>query len=246
MSHVVIVGGSKGIGANVQAPLMMAGHFVTVLGRGKAPEPYYPLPVDAMLLCQRWRPVESAGYGDTGKTFVPYLEHHRDMFGEFDVSILRTKDMCEWASEHMDGGSIVVMASVAGVSVEEEQPVSYHACKAALIEMVKYYAVMLGPKQIRVNAIIPGLTIKPEARAFYDANPELEATYKDITPLGRMGTVEDIANLVDFLISEKSSYLTGQTITLDGGIGLRSHWALARRVSPELRNLQVTQRAVAK
>jgi len=226
MSHVVIVGGSKGIGANVQAPLMMAGHHISVLERGEMPG-YYALPVDAMLLCQRYRgPDEWAG--------------------EMEVSILRSRQLIEWAGKHMDGGSVVVMASVAGVSVEEEQPVSYHACKAALIEMVKYYAVTLGPKQIRVNAIIPGLTIKQEARAFYDANPELEALYKDITPLGRMGTVEDIANLVDFLISEKSSYVTGQTITLDGGIGLRSHWALARRVSPELRNLQVTQRAVAK
>jgi NAD(P)-dependent dehydrogenase (short-subunit alcohol dehydrogenase family) len=111
---------------------------------------------------------------------------------------------------------------------------------------VKYYAVTLGPKQIRVNAIIPGLTIKPEARAFYDSHPELEALYKDITPLGRMGTVEDLAHLVDFLISEKSSYLTGQTITLDGGIGLRSAWSLARKVSPSVRDLQVTQRKAAK
>jgi NAD(P)-dependent dehydrogenase (short-subunit alcohol dehydrogenase family) len=143
------------------------------------------------------------------------------------------------------GGSIVVMGSVAGVSVEDEQPVSYHAGKAALLEMVKYYAVRLGPKGIRVNYIIPGLTIKPEAREFYDANPELEQTYEAITPLGRMGTVEDIANLVDFLISEKSSYMTGQTLTLDGGIGLRSQWNLARKVSPNLRDLNVRQKVVA-
>jgi len=210
----------------VQAPLAMMGHYVSVLARDEAPG-YYAMPVDAMLLCQRYRgPDEWAG--------------------ELATSLTRSKQLLEWAGENMDGGSIVVMASVSGVSVEEEQPVSYHACKAALIEMVKYYAVTLGPKQIRVNAIIPGLTIKPEARGFYDANPELEALYTDITPLGRMGTVEDIANLVDFLISEKSSYLTGQTITLDGGIGLRSHWAVARRVTPALRDLQVTQRAVAK
>jgi len=184
---------------------------------------------DAYLLCQRYR-------GDD------------EWRGEFEVSLTKAKRIFEYADRYGDicPCSIVVMASVAGVSVEEEQPVSYHACKAALIEMVKYYAVTLGPKQIRVNAIIPGLTIKPEARCFYDANPELEAVYKDITPLGRMGTVEDIANLVDFLISERSSFLTGQTITLDGGIGLRSHWAVARRVTPVLRDLQVTQRAVAK
>lgn len=231
MSHLVIVGGSSGIGRDIQPYLWGAGHTVLGLPRNIAP----PLgtPVDALLLCQRYR-------GDCGGEWA----------GEFQASLSRSKQCIDGVVDDMEregwnrGGSIVVMASVAAVSVEEEQPVSYHACKAALVEMVKYYAVTLGPKQIRVNAIIPALTIKPEARDFYDSHPELEALYRDITPLGRMGTVEDIAHLVDFLISDKSSYLTGQTIVLDGGISLRSAWALARRVSPSLRDLNVTQRKV--
>ena len=223
MSHIVIVGGSSGIGRDIQPHLASLGHRVTVAHRDSN-----VFLAQSLLFCQRFR-----GEGD-------------DWTGEFMASLDRTKGWIEYQAEHwhisMGARSIVVMASVAGVSVEEEQPVSYHACKAALIEMVKYYAVTLGPKNIRVNAIIPGLTIKPEARGFYDSHPELEALYRDCTPLGRMGTVQDIANLVDFLITDKSSYLTGQTITLDGGISLRSHWALARRVTPSLRDLNVTQR----
>ncbi len=221
MSHLVVVGGSSGIGRYIQPYMEGLGHRVQPLGRDE----YHP-EGDALLFCQRARRTSD------------------DWADEFRASMTRTKLVIERVPESVR--SIVVMASVAAVSVEEEQPVSYHACKAALVEMVKYYAVTLGPKQIRVNAIIPGLTIKPEARHFYDSRPELEALYRDITPLGRLGNLKDLANLVDFLISDRSSYLTGQTITLDGGIGLRSAWALARRVSPALRDLQVTQRKAAK
>jgi len=228
MSYIVIVGASTGIGRDIVFPLAGLGHTALQLKRDADVWNKPMRHVDALLLCQRYRGPD-------------------EWSGELEVSLSKTKRIMDWAVRYMKkGGSIVVMASVAAVSVEEEQPVSYHACKAALVEMVKYYAVVLGKKRINVNAIIPGLTIKPEAREFYNRHPALEETYKDITPLGRMGTVDDLADLVSFLVGSRSTYLTGQTIVLDGGISLRSPWALARRVHPKLRRLRVTQRKAAK
>ena len=163
MPLLVSVGGSSGIGRDIQ---QFIDADVLVL-----PREHDALPdCKAVLFCQRYR---GSGW-EWGE--------------EWSATMTRTKTLIE--SSESETKSIVIMASVSAVSVEEEQPVSYHACKAALVEMVKYYAVTLGPRGCRVNAIIPGLTIKPEARAFYDSHPELEATYKDITPLGRMGTVQ--------------------------------------------------------
>lgn len=218
MSRIAIVGGTKGIGRDIQVHLRLAGHECDVMGRTEV-----PYNSDAMLLCQRYRGED-------------------EWAGELDVSLTRTKSLMEHAANLGKPMSVVVMASVAGVSVEDEQPVSYHAAKAALIEMVKYYAVTLAPT-IRINAIIPGLTIKPEARPFYDSQPLLEQTYESITPLQRTCTVQDVAFEVNHLIDERC-YMTGQTVVLDGGISLRSNWAVARRVHPQLKHLQVTQRAM--
>lgn len=218
MSHLVIVGGSSGIGRDIVPHMEGFGHRVSCLPRDE----YHP-EGNALLFCQRYR-----GDGD-------------DWAGEIDATLTRTKRIIERIPDTMR--SIVLIASVASVSVEEEQPVSYHVCKAGLLAMAKYYAVTLG-RNVRVNAIIPALTIKPEARAFYDGRPQLESAYIDHTPAGCMGTVKHIAGLVDFLISDRSTYLTGQTITLDGGIGLRSAWANIRRASPALRDIPVTQRKV--
>jgi NAD(P)-dependent dehydrogenase (short-subunit alcohol dehydrogenase family) len=124
--------------------------------------------------------------------------------------------------------------------VASEQPVSYHMAKAAVTQMVRYYAVALGASGIRVNAISPGTIVKEEAKTFYRDHPDLEQLYRDIIPLGRMGTADDVANLAQFLLSERASFLTGQNIVLDGGVSLHAHESLARRVSP-LRDLQVAR-----
>ncbi len=217
--RLAIVGASKGIGRDIQQPLRdLFGYDVTALPRDWMPPEY----CQALLLCQRYRGPD-------------------DWFGDFHTTLTRTKDLCEWAGAHMTQGSIVLMASVAGVSVEEEQPVSYHVAKAGMLAMMRYYAKTLAPN-VRVNAIIPGLTIKPEARDFYQAHPELERLYEAVTPMRRTCSVVDLAEAVEYLV--RSPYVNGVELPVDGGIRLTSPWALARKITPAVKDLQVTQRAV--
>ena len=96
--------------------------------------------------------------------------------------------------------------------------------------MVKFYAVNLGAKKIRFNSILPGTTIKPESTKFYKKHIKYKKISNNIIPLKRLGNVKDIANLVEFLCSDKASYITGQSIYLDGGLSLIGQETVARKL----------------
>src|SRR5690606_17311559 len=92
----------------------------------------------------------------------------------------------------------------------------YGMTKAAVINLTKTLAVELGPSGIRVNAIAPGL-VETKFAAVLTADEELRRRWTERAPLGRVGTPEDIAGVALLLASDASSYLTGQTIVVDGG-----------------------------
>lgn len=117
----------------------------------------------------------------------------------------------QWMGEH--GGAIVNVASVAGLKPAPMIGV-YGASKAALIHVTEELAVELGP-DIRVNAVAPAVVKTKFAKALYEGREdEVSAPY----PLKRLGLPEDIAGVVGFLLSEDAAWLTGQTITADGGL----------------------------
>ncbi|OGT24909.1 MAG: hypothetical protein A3K00_08320 [Gallionellales bacterium RIFOXYD2_FULL_52_7] len=122
----------------------------------------------------------------------------------------------------------MIVSSPADSSVVMEQSAAYHAVKAGLSQMVRYYAVALGSHGIRVNGIKPAIVIKPRAQAFYDQNPELVTLFNRVTPLGRMGRPVDIANAALFLSSDQASFVTGQILGVDGGLSLHESASLAR------------------
>jgi NAD(P)-dependent dehydrogenase (short-subunit alcohol dehydrogenase family) len=241
-THAIVVGGTRGIGRVIARRLLEDGHAVSALGAHGQPGPKFAVEgvqyraVDILdwaatapaldelmglqgkwgilVFCQRFR-----GAGD------PWS-------GEIDTTLAATQRIIDHLAGRFDGsvaGSIVALTSVASEFVAEEQPLSYHVGKGGLDQLIRYYAVALGGKGIRVNGVAPGLVLKEETKEFILKDADLCERYRRFTPLKRLGTSEDIAGVVSFLCGPDSAFLTGQVLTVDGGLSLLTHESLVRR-----------------
>jgi len=112
-------------------------------------------------------------------------------------------------------GAIINMSSINAVVAIPAIP-AYCASKGGVMQLTKASALALAPHGIRVNAVGPG-SIDTEMLAGVNANPEALRTALSRTPLGRIGDAREIADTVAFLASDKASYITGETIYVDGG-----------------------------
>jgi dehydrogenase/reductase SDR family protein 4 len=119
-------------------------------------------------------------------------------------------DMCAHGS-----GSIINIASIAGLRPQLHS-LLYSMTKAALIMMTQSYALELGPKGVRVNAIAPGLIQTSLSEHYWKDETQRDAVLA-MQPIKRLGQPADVAQLALLLASEKGSYITGQTLTVDGG-----------------------------
>lgn len=110
-------------------------------------------------------------------------------------------------------GRIVNIASLAGL-VKKKDMIHYATAKAAVIAFTRHCAEAFAPHNVRVNCLAPGLT---ETELSKSANPGLIDKLIGITPMGRIGKPEEMAAVVRFLLSDASSFITGQTIAACGG-----------------------------
>ena len=166
--------------------------------------------VKSLIFCQRYR-------GD-------------DVHGHFQIGLFSSKYFIDAIGESLvKNSSIVFINSIASQFIVSEQNLGYHLSKAALENFVKYYAVKFGPKQIRVNSISPGTVIKPESKKFFRKSKKYNLVAKKVIPLKRLCKTDDIVNLTNFLCSDKSSYITGQNIFIDGGLSILGQETVARK-----------------
>jgi 3-oxoacyl-[acyl-carrier protein] reductase len=122
------------------------------------------------------------------------------------------------AAELMDaerGGSIINVASIAAFKSPARSLV-YSGLKAGVLGVTRAAAADLGPRKIRVNAVAPGAV--PTEGTVKHRNADLDARRIARTPLGRLGTVDDIANAICFLASDESSFINADVLRLDGGM----------------------------
>lgn len=238
-----MVGGTRGIGHAVVKGLADAGRVVSVIARrppdaerevtgahywqadlldvDRLPQVLAEIvdaigPLGALVCTQRYRGDGDAWAGEMATT----LDATRRLFEALDSRWVDTGDKCA-----------VLVSSVAGRFVIDDQSLSYHVAKAGLDQMVRTLAARLGPRAIRVNGVSPGTVVKEESRAYYDDHAALRNLIERVTPLGRMGTAEDVARVVAFLCSPQASFVTGQNIVVDGGVSILSQESLARRLS---------------
>ena len=157
-----------------------------------------------------------------GSAWTPFVEISDEEWGRvFDMSFFSTVRVSRGAIPLMverGGGSIVNIASIFGREVGG--PISYNAAKAAVISMTANLAQEAAKKNIRVNSVAPGSILFPggswERRL--QADPDsIQAFVEANIPSGRFGKPEEVADVVVFLASERSSWVTGACLNIDGG-----------------------------
>jgi NAD(P)-dependent dehydrogenase (short-subunit alcohol dehydrogenase family) len=160
----------------------------------------------------------------TNPHFGPVLDAEDSLWQKtIEVNLMGNVWLCQQVIPKMrenGGGSIINVASVAGLRPGMLQGI-YSMTKAALISLTQTLAMEHGKDGIRVNAIAPGLVQTRFARALWE-NENLMNQVIPRTPLGRIGQPEEIASIALWLASDLSSFATGETFVVDGGLTLGS------------------------
>lgn len=172
--------------------------------------------------------VNAAGVGDN-RMFLDVDDDHYNKV--MSVNVRGTWNSCRAAVPHMltnKHGRIVNFASISGPIVADPGWTVYALSKGAIFGFTKALASEYAGHNILVNAILPGSMDTPMMRAAAAAtSPEDPSSVIDeiaaVVPLKRLGSIEDAGNLALFLVSDMSSYLTGQAIVLDGGFTLSEY-----------------------
>jgi len=239
----VVTGGASGIGLAVASELVASGAAVVLLDISADQAERAATHIAAAGGTASSRPVDvtdlaatdaalAAIAGDAGGIDIVVncagISAAQELLGQgdpdgwrriVDVNLFGTINVCHAAVPHMvgRGGRVVNIASDAARIGSAGEAV-YSATKGGVISLTRSLARELARHQVTVNCVSPGPTDTPMLRAWATANPGILDKLTRSVPLRRLGTPEDIASMVAFLASEQASYITGQVISVSGGV----------------------------
>lgn len=238
--RVVVAGGSRGIGRSIALGFAGAGASVSICARGQAALDATAGEIAALGAKAHAAPCDLADKGAIDAYIsaaasalggIDILVNNASGFGGgdneegwkkgFDIDVMATVRASNAAIPYIErsgGGAILNISSISGHGASA-RTTSYAAVKAAVINYTMSQGLVLARKKIRVNAIAPGSIEFPGG--VWDvnktSNPQLYNAVLNSIPWGRMGQPEEIASAALFLCSDLASWITGQTLTVDGG-----------------------------
>lgn len=158
--------------------------------------------------------------GVEGTPFVPTADYDEAVFDNVIDTNLKGAWRCmKFEIPQMTGGGVIInMSSIAGLGANEMMGCAYTASKHAINGMTKTAAREYAGHGIRVNAICPGVIATDIAQRSFMQDEKLARKVLKMHPLGRLGTVEEVADAALYLASDQSSFMTGHMLVLDGGV----------------------------
>ncbi len=164
--------------------------------------------------------VNCAGWVHNGSILTCTEDDWQQSFDQNVTSAFRTMKAALPQMVERGRGAIVNVASVASSITGVANRLGYGASKAAMIGLTKAAARDLISTGVRVNALCPGTTLSPSLQSRIDASPdpeEMARTFVARQPMGRLGTVEEMAAAAVYLASDETAFMTGQILVIDGG-----------------------------
>jgi len=235
---VVVSGGSKGLGLSICRALLAEGYCVATFSRRSTteleqlakehPDVLYWESVDVSDGSQLFRYLHNVK-DRLGR--VSYLVNNAGVASEGLLTFMKGKDVSRMLMVNLEGtislsqmcvkqmmvggvGGIVNISSIVGIR-GYKGVAAYSATKAAMDGFTRSLSRELGTLGIRVNSVAPGFM---ETEMTTELTEKQKERIKRQTPLGRLGTVDDVASVVKFLLSDESRFITGQTLVVDGGL----------------------------
>jgi len=227
--NILVAGGSSGIGLSVVHSLLKSEANVFVISRTK-PEDF---PIQAVHLeldvtgdlvpFQSFLPETLHGlvYAVGSINLKPFGRLTADDFlNDYRINVLGAAQLIQLSFKQLknSGGSSIVLISTVAAKIGLPYHASVSAAKGAVEGLALALASEFAAQQIRVNVVSPSLTDTPMAQNLLSSAEKRETSAKR-HPLGRIGVPEDISSMITFLLSDQSSWITGQVIGIDGGLG---------------------------